>query len=65
MIRGESDTIEPQKINDLEDALKLLDEFLSRSLWVAGDQMTIADQSIVTVVSNIEVKKINYIWYIF
>lgn len=45
------------KYEKIEKALEFLDKFLENETYVAGKNMTIADHSITTTVSNLEVKR--------
>ncbi|KAL3277757.1 hypothetical protein HHI36_013097 [Cryptolaemus montrouzieri] len=47
------------KLNKLEDAFKVLDSFLDKSEYVAGDKLTLADLALLASVSTIEVAKID------
>jgi len=47
--------ITDKKLADLNEALEWLDGFLKKSKWAAGDNMTIADCSLVSTVSTIEI----------
>lgn len=49
---------DPTKYESIDSALSFLDKFLEGENYVAGKNMTLADLSIVTTVSTIEVNNI-------
>lgn len=46
----------PASAEALEGSFKILDTILEGNKWVAGDQLTIADFSIITTISTSEVR---------
>jgi len=50
---------DPEKLTKLEDALKFLDGFLEKSEYAAGDNLTLADISLVATVSTLEIAKLD------
>lgn len=48
---------DPEKLKSVNQSLELLDKFLEKSEFVAGDHLTLADLSIVVQISNLEVIK--------
>lgn len=55
---GGSESIEPRKIDKLNEAFEFLEAFMGDSMWMAGDIITIADYSVVATVSTIEVSEL-------
>lgn len=52
--------LDKEKKEKLDQALEFLNTFLASSAWVAGDNVTIADCSIVSSLSTIEVSGMIY-----
>lgn len=50
MFHGES--LDPEKLEKLQEALSLLNGFLSGHKWAAGDVITVADHSLAASVSS-------------
>jgi len=50
---------DPEKLKKLEDALEFLDIFLAKTEYAAGDNLTLADISLVCTVSTLEFAKID------
>lgn len=44
------------KAEKVDEAVKMLEEYLTRNKWAAGSQMTLADISLLSSVSTLEVK---------
>ncbi|KAL1505845.1 hypothetical protein ABEB36_005308 [Hypothenemus hampei] len=49
-----SDTYKPDKLEKINDGMKFLDTFLEGNKYVAGDNLTVADLSIVATISTYE-----------
>lgn len=45
--------MDPKKIDDIGEAYGFLEKFLSRSTYIAGDQITIADLSAISDVTSL------------
>lgn len=55
LFRGEE--YDEQKADQLDEALGWLNTFLEGRAFVAGDNLTIADISIIVTITNLEVRK--------
>lgn len=55
MLRGEVKTIPNDRREAIKDFLKILESFLMKSEWFAGDEVTIADFSYLANVATIKV----------
>jgi glutathione S-transferase len=52
-------------LEKLEDAVNILDKFLEGQTWTAGNNITIADYSIVATVSSIEVRILQFLLVLY
>lgn len=58
MLRGEVKKIAQERREAVKDYLKIMESFLIKSEWFAGDEVTIADFSCLANVATIKVNKI-------
>lgn len=58
MLRGEVKKIAQERRDAIKDLLKIMESFLIKSQWFAGDEVTIADFSYLANVATIKVNKI-------
>lgn len=51
---------DPEKLKKLEEAVELLDGFLAKSTYAAGDKPTIADYALVASFSTLDVAEFDF-----
>lgn len=61
MLRGEVKKIAQERREAIKDLLKIMESFLIKSQWFAGDELTVADFSYLANVATIKVNEM-MIW---